>query len=422
MQTALADFIRNTHEGREADAILRACVHCGFCTATCPTYLLLGDELDGPRGRIYLMKQMLEGAEVTAKTRLHLDRCLTCRSCETTCPSGVKYGRLVDIGRHVVDQRAPRSRVERAGRWLVREALLARSLFATVLATGRLLKRVLPAKVAAKIPDSRPTGVWPAARHKRKMLALDNCVQHALAPSIDAALARVLDRIGISLLRVRAGGCCGALPHHLSGEERALEIIRRNVDVWWPHVDRDVEAIVVSSSGCGVMVKDYGRLLEHERGYRKRAKRIARLVRDPVEVIGGEWTRIAPAIALDRGSQTVAFQSPCTLQHGMKLGGRVEEILQAIGLELLPVGDSHLCCGSAGTYSLTQPQLSRELRTAKLANLEKGEPDVIASANIGCMTHLANAANAPVRHWIELLDERMLGGVRPPTQHRPVVR
>jgi len=413
MQTALADFIRDTHEGREADAILRACVHCGFCTATCPTYLLLGDELDGPRGRIYLMKEMLEGGEVSGKTRLHLDRCLTCRSCETTCPSGVKYGRLVDIGRHVVDQRAPRSPLARAGRWLIRETLLSRGVFGFGLATGRLLRPLLPGRLASKIPAAHPAGVWPEARHSRKMLALDACVQRSIAPNIDAALARVLDRVGISLLRVPAAGCCGALPHHLSGEERALGIIRRNVDVWWPHVDRDVEAIVVSSSGCGVMVKDYGRLLEHQQGYRKRAKRIAGLVRDPVEVIGEEWTRIAPAIALDRGPLTVAFQSPCSLQHGMQLGGRVEEILQAIGLELVPVVDPHLCCGSSGTYSLLQPKLAGELKAAKLGNLERDGPDLIATSNIGCMTHLANGAKVPVRHWIEILDTRMVDSAPP---------
>jgi len=414
MQTALADFIRDTPEGRDANAILRACVHCGFCTATCPTYLLLGDELDGPRGRIYLIKEMLEGSEVTAKTRVHLDRCLTCKSCETTCPSGVKYGRLVDIGRHVIDQRAPRPIGERAVRWLVREAFLARGLLAFALAIGRMLKPVLPASIRTKILDARPAGVWPAARHRRKMLALDSCVQGALAPGIDAALARVLDRIGISLLRVRAAGCCGALPHHLSGEAQALAIVKRNVDVWWPHVDRDVEAIVVTASGCGVMVKDYGRLLQHDRQYAERAQRISSLARDPVEVIGAEWTRIAPTIAMDIGSERVAFQSPCSLQHGQQLGGRVEEILQALGLELLPVADSHLCCGSAGTYSLLQPELSGKLRSAKLKALEAGRPDVIATANIGCLAHLAVGAKRPVRHWIELLDARMLGGERAP--------
>jgi glycolate oxidase iron-sulfur subunit len=414
MQTALADFIRDTPEGRDANAILRSCVHCGFCTATCPTYLLLGDELDGPRGRIYLIKEMLEGREVTAKTRLHLDRCLTCKSCETTCPSGVKYGRLVDIGRHVIDQRAPRPVGARAVRWLVREAFLARRLFAFALAFGRLWKPVLPLSLATKILDARPAGVWPAARHRRKMLALDSCIQGALAPSIDAALARVLDRIGISLLRVPAAGCCGALPHHLSGEARALAIVKRNIDVWWPHVDRDVEAIVVTASACGVMVKDYGRLLQHDREYAERASKISSLTRDTVEVIGAEWTRIAPTIAMDIGSQKVAFQSPCSLQHGLQLGGRVEEILQALGLELLPVADSHLCCGSAGTYSLLQPELSGKLKAAKLKALEAGRPDVIATANIGCLSHLADGAKRPVRHWIELLDARMLGGERAP--------
>ena len=414
MQTALADFIRDTPEGRDANAILRACVHCGFCTATCPTYLLLGDEQDGPRGRIYLIKEMLEGREVTASTRLHLDRCLTCKSCETTCPSGVEYGRLVDIGRHVIDQRAPRPAAERAVRWLIREALLARGLFAFALGLGRALKPVLPAKLRGKILDARPAGKWPVAKHRRKMLALDACVQGALAPGIDAALARVLDRIGISLLRVPAGGCCGALPHHLSGEARALAIVKRNIDVWWPHVDRDVEAIVVTASGCGVMVKDYGRLLQHDRAYAKRAKQISSLTRDTVEVIGAEWPRIAPGIAMDFGPQKVAFQSPCSLQHGQKLGGRVEEILQAIGLELLPVADSHLCCGSSGTYSLLQPELAGKLKAAKLKALEAGRPDVIATANIGCLAHLADGAKRPVRHWIELLDARMMGGERAP--------
>ncbi len=415
MQTALADFIRDTPEGRDADAILRACVHCGFCTATCPTYLLLGDEQDGPRGRIYLIKEMLEGREVTARTRLHLDRCLTCKSCETTCPSGVEYGRLVDIGRHVIDERVPRPISARAVRWLIREAFLARRLFAVALTLGRMVKPVLPARLRGKILDARPGGAWPVAKHRRKMLALDSCVQGALAPGIDAALARVLDRIGISLLRVPAGGCCGALPHHLSGEARALAIVKRNIDVWWPHVDRDVEAIVVTASGCGVMVKDYGRLLQHDRAYAKRAQKIASLTRDTVEVIGAEWPRIAPGIAMDIGPQKVAFQSPCSLQHGLQLGGQVEEILHALGLELLPVADSHLCCGSAGTYSLLQPELSGKLKAAKLKALEAGRPDVIATANIGCLAHLTDGATRPVRHWIELLDARMLGGERAPT-------
>ena len=421
MQTALADFIRNTEEGREADAILRSCVHCGFCTATCPTYLLLGDDQDSPRGRIYLIKAALEGSKVTASTRLHLDRCLTCRSCETTCPSGVQFGRLIDIGRQVVEQRAPRTLAERAKRWLIREGLLARGVFAGVLAIGRALKPLLPARLRASILDARPAGEWPLSQHSRKMLALDTCVQGALAPSIDAAMARVLDRIGISLLRVPAGGCCGALPYHLSGEARAIALVKRNIDAWWPHIDRDVESIVVTASGCGVMVKDYGHLLRQDRDYADKAKRISDLTRDTVEIIGSEWPRIAPKIAMDIGAQKVAFQSPCSLQHGMQLTGQVEEILLALGLELTPVADSHLCCGSAGTYSLLQPKLSRQLRAAKLTALEAGRPKIIATANIGCLAHLAGGTKLPVRHWIELLDARMLGGERAPAQVAPQV-
>jgi glycolate oxidase iron-sulfur subunit len=409
MQTALADFIRDTPEGREADAILRSCVHCGFCTATCPTYQLLGDDLDSPRGRIYLIKEALEGKEVTATTRMHLDRCLTCRSCETTCPSGVRYGRLVDIGRHVVDDRAPRPLAARAVRWLIRESLLARPLFRGALGVGRMLKPVLPARLRATIPGARAPGAWPAARHRRRMLVLDGCVQEALVPGIDAAMARVLDRIGISLLRVPGGGCCGALPYHLSGQARALAIVKRNIDAWWPHVDRDVEAVVVTASACGVMVKDYGHLLRLDRDYAERAQWISKIARDAVEVVGAEWAHIAPRVRMDVGPQLVAFQSPCSLQHGMQLKGRVEEILLALGLELTPVADPHLCCGSAGTYSLLQPELARELKANKLAALEAGRPDLIATANIGCLTHLASGTKRPVRHWVELLDERMQG-------------
>jgi glycolate oxidase iron-sulfur subunit len=407
LETALADFIRDTPEGREADAILRSCVHCGFCTATCPTYQLLGDDLDSPRGRIYLIKQALEGRDVTAKTRLHLDRCLTCRSCETTCPSGVQYGRLLDIGRHVVDERAPRPLTAKVGRWMLRESLLARPLFGGALALGRALKPVLPAALRAKIPDAEPAGAWPRARHHRKMLVLNGCVQSAIAPSIDAAMARVLDRIGVSLLRVAGAACCGALPYHLGGTARGLALARRNIDAWWPHVDRDVEAIVVTASGCGVMVKDYGHLLRHDRDYVDKAQWVSRIARDPVEVVGAEWARIAPKVRMDVGPQRVAFHSPCSLQHGMRLSGRVEEILLALGLELTPVADPHLCCGSSGTYSLLQPELAGELKANKLAALEAGRPDLIATANIGCLTHLASGTTRPVQHWVELLDARM---------------
>ena len=415
MQTALAAFIRDTPAGREADAILRRCVHCGFCTATCPTYQLTGDELDGPRGRIYLIKQVLEGASPTAKTRLHLDRCLTCRSCETTCPSGVEYARLLDIGRHVVAERAPRPAAERAARWALRRTLLAKPLFGAAVALGRSFRPLLPATLARKVPGGASAGQWPAAVHPRTMLLQEGCVQPALAPGIDAAMARVLDRIGITLLRAQGGGCCGALPHHLDASEEGRDCARRNIDAWWPHVERGAEAIVITASGCGVMVKDYGRFLRDDPAYAQKATRVAALAKDTVEVIAAEWPKIAPRVAMDRGAQKVAFHPPCTLQHGMRLKGRVEEILGAMGLTLVPVRDAHLCCGSAGTYSMLQPAFAASLRQRKIDALTAGQPEVIATANIGCLVHLAEVASPPVRHWIELLDDRMVGGAaRPP--------
>ncbi|MCC6870540.1 MAG: glycolate oxidase subunit GlcF [Burkholderiales bacterium] len=410
MQTDLAPEFRDTPEGREADAILRSCVHCGFCTATCPTYQLLGDELDGPRGRIYLMKQVLEGAAVTRTTQLHLDRCLTCRNCETTCPSGVRYGRLLDIGRGIVEAKVGRSTSEALRRMALRKGLLARPLFAGAVLAGRVARRLLPRELAERIPAAAPAGAWPAARHERRMIILEGCVQPVLRPGIDAAMARVLDRIGISPLRVPGGGCCGALSHHLTAEDEARSIVRRNIDAWWPHVERGVEAIVVTASGCGVMVKEYGIFLAQDATYAAKAKRIAQLARDPVEVVAAEWKRIAPLVALDRGALRIAFHAPCTLQHGQRIRGQVEEILLAIGHSLLPVDDAHLCCGSAGTYSLLQPELAGKLKINKLRALEVSRPDLIASANIGCITHLESGTRTAIRHWIELLDERMLGG------------
>jgi glycolate oxidase iron-sulfur subunit len=406
METRLADFIKDTPEGREADAILRACVHCGFCTATCPTYQLLGDELDGPRGRIYLIKQMLEGADVTASTQLHLDRCLTCRSCETTCPSGVRYGRLVDIGRQVIEQKVKRGAGERVQRWLLRKGLTHRGLFGAALLAARVARPFLPQALAAKVPASSRGKSWPKPRHERRMLALEGCVQPLLAPSIDAALARALDRIGITLVRA-GGGCCGAISEHLGAHDEALDYARRNIDAWWPHVERGAEAILASASGCGVVVKDYAYLLRDDPRYADKAKRISELARDPVEVIAAEWKRFAPMVAMDHGPQLVAFHAPCTLQHGQQLTGRVEEILEALGLELTVVRDGHLCCGSAGTYSILQPELAQRLKVNKLAALEAGAPGVILTANIGCLTHLASGARLPVRHWIELFESRL---------------
>jgi len=265
METRLLPAFAATPEGREAEAILRACVHCGFCTATCPTYQLLGDELDGPRGRIYLIKQALEGAPFTAKTQLHLDRCLTCRACETTCPSGVRYGRLVDIGRKFVDDRVGRSAIDAARRSALRRGLLSRTLFGAALTVGRFAKAWLPARVASSIPDVRDAGAWPAARHGRRVLIPAGCVQPALAPNIDAATARVLDRSGISALPVEGAGCCGALSYHLSEHDEARALARRNIDAWWPHIERGCEAIVVTASGCGVLVCEYDHLLADHR-------------------------------------------------------------------------------------------------------------------------------------------------------------
>src|SRR5262252_959193 len=358
MQTALADFIRDTPEGREADAILRKCVHCGFCTATCPTYLLLGDENDGPRGRIYLMKQALEGQPVTDKTRLHLDRCLTCRACETTCPSGVQYGRLLDIGRKLVDEKTARPMVESVKRRLIVEVLPRRWLFWTLLTPD----------LAGKIPAAVPAaGAWPAPRHPRKMLVLAGCVQPALSPDINASAARVLDRIGVSLVEVRGAGCCGALRFHVGFQGQGLADMRALIDAWWPHVQAGAEAIVMTASGCGAVVKEYGHLLRSDQAYAEKAARISALTRDISEVLASEMERLAPLLGA-RGGR-VAFHPPCTLQHGLQLRGATEKILSRAGFELTPVPDAHLCCGSAGTYSILEPELSSRLRENKLAAL-----------------------------------------------------
>ena len=403
MQTNLADWIRDTPKGREADAILRKCVHCGFCLATCPTYTLLGDELDSPRGRIYLMKQMLEGSPVTQRTQLHLDRCLTCRACETTCPSGVEYGRLVDIGRELVEEKVARAPLDRARRWLLAKALPSRALFGAGLALGRVFRRLLPKTLAAKVLPARPAGAWPAPRHARRMLVLAGCVQPSLAPSINAAAARVLDRAGISLFEAPAAGCCGAVAFHLDYQHDALDFMRRNVDAWWPHVEAGVEAIVYTASGCGTTVSDYGRLLAGDARYAQKAQRVSELARDISQVVAAE--KVAIAAGIDGRNRPVAFHAPCSLQHGLKVRGVVEEILMAAGLQLTPVPDAHLCCGSAGAYSLLQPGISRDLLKNKLRALESGRPEQIATANIGCLAHLQSGTKRPVRHWIEILDE-----------------
>lgn len=401
METRLADWIKNTPSGDTADEILRKCVHCGFCLATCPTYQILGDELDGPRGRIYQIKQVLEGTPAQRATQLHLDRCLTCRSCESTCPSGVQYGHLVDIGRAVVDQQVQRPLRERALRWLLREGLTRPWLFRTALKLGRSMSWALPAGLRTKVGVTRPAGLVPSVTHSRKVLLLNNCVQPAMAPSIDAATMRVLNAVGVQSIIAPGSGCCGAIRHHLDDHEGALNNVRRNIDAWWPFVDSgEVEAIVINASGCGAMVKDYAHLLREDTGYAARARRIVELTRDISEFLA------ANPIGAPPRPQRVAFHPPCTLQHGLKIRGQVEAMLKALGAELVPVRDAHLCCGSAGTYSILQTQLSQELRGRKLAALHEGAPEVILSANIGCIAHLQGGTATPVRHWIEWVDER----------------
>ena len=406
MQTQLADWIKDTPQGIEADAILRKCVHCGFCLATCPTYTLLGDELDSPRGRIYLMKQMLEGAPVTVRTQLHLDRCLTCRACETTCPSGVEYGKLVDIGRDLVERKVPRSPLARLQRWLLAHTLPHRGLFGFALGLGRMVRALLPEALRRKIPLAQPAGAWPAARHARRMLVLAGCVQPAMAPSINAATARVLDRLGISLVEAGAAGCCGAVAYHLNYQHDALAYVKANIDAWWPHVEQGAEAIVITASGCGTMVADYGHLLRDDPAYAQRAARISALAKDVSEVIAAERAAVAAQTG-GRAPMKVAFHSPCSLQHGLKIRGVVEPILADAGFTLTHVHDAHLCCGSAGTYSILQPELSKQLLRNKVRALEGGRPEAIATANIGCLAHIQTGTPTPIRHWIELLDERM---------------
>ena len=411
MQTNLAPEFQNTPDGIDAEAILRKCVHCGFCTATCPTYQLLGDELDGPRGRIYLIKQVLEGETPTRKTQLHLDRCLTCRNCETTCPSGVQYGHLVDIGRKIVDAKVPRATGEKALRWTLKEGLPS-PLFGPAMKLGQAVRGLLPESLKAKVPARQPAGAWPTRPHARQMLMLAGCVQPAMMPNINAATARVLDAAGIQAVVAPKAGCCGAVRFHLNDQQGGKAQMRANIDAWWPHVQASpggsagVEAIVMNASGCGVTVKDYGHILKDDPAYAAKAARISALTKDLSELLPELTAALQGKV---RGSAAqVAFHPPCTLQHGQQLRGGVEQHLGALGFNIrVATNEPHLCCGSAGTYSVLQPELAYQLRDRKLAHLGAMAPEVIVSANIGCITHLQSGTATPVRHWVELLDQAL---------------
>lgn len=404
MQTNLSEQAKELPRAEEAESILRSCVHCGFCNATCPTYQVLGNELDGPRGRIYLIKQLLEGQDVTQKTQLHLDRCLTCRNCETTCPSGVTYHTLLDIGRAELERRVSRPSNERLLRQGLRQVIPRPGVFKTLLKAGRLARPLLPHSLQQKIPREVVTPKpRPPARHARRMLILEGCVQPALSPNTNAATARVLDHLGISIVAAPQSGCCGATDYHLNAQKAGLERARRNIDAWWPAIEAGAEAIVQTASGCGAFVKEYGHLLRNDPRYTAKAARVSDLARDLAEVLRAE-----PLDALTAGRRKqIAFHCPCTLQHAQKLGGTVEGILEQLGYELTAVPDAHLCCGSAGTYSITQPELSKELRDRKLDALESGRPELIVTANIGCQSHLDGAGRTRVRHWIELVEDAL---------------
>nr|WP_295776989.1 glycolate oxidase subunit GlcF [Rhodoferax sp.] len=417
MQTQLAPEYAHTADGLAAEAILRKCVHCGFCTATCPTYQLLGDELDGPRGRIYLMKQVLEGHEPTRKTQQHLDRCLTCRNCETTCPSGVDYGHLLDIGRKLVDAKVPRPATEKALRWALKEGVPS-PLFAPAMALGQMVRPLLPASLKAKVPPKQDAGTWPTRTHARKVLVLAGCVQPSMAPNINSATARVLDAAGIQTVVAPKAGCCGAVKFHLNDQDGGKAEMRANIDAWWPYVqgegsDGGVEAIVMNASGCGVTVKEYGHILQDDPAYAAKAQRISALTRDLSELLPTIVEALqtsAPALAdrIRAHSPTLALHPPCTLQHGQKLKGGIEQHLGALGFNIrTAMNEAHLCCGSAGTYSVLNPELAYQLRDRKLGHLGELGSEVIVSANIGCVTHLQSGTQTPVRHWVEVLDEAL---------------
>lgn len=399
MQTRISQQYLDTPSGKDADRILRNCVHCGFCTATCPTYQLLGDELDSPRGRIYLIKQVLEGEAVTRKTQLHLDRCLSCRSCETTCPSGVEYAHLLDIGREIVELKVRRPLHKQIQRFLLRKILThpARFLLARKLMT--LFNPILPRHLRMQ-SDTEPARTFiPARQHDRSVILLEGCVQPSLSPNINVATKIILDALGINIIPVAGIHCCGAISQHLSAREEALATMKNNIDAWWPHIENGCEAIISNATGCGITLKEYATYLRHDSAYAARAEEISSLARDISEMI-----RTDDVVKLKlKKSLKISFHAPCTLQHGLKLKDQTETLLEKLGFELCPVNDEHLCCGSAGTFSVLQPALAEQLKQNKLDNLSRDNPEYILSANIGCLHHLQSGTRIPVKHWTELV-------------------
>ena len=405
METRLQAGLRDRPEGRRAAEVIRSCVHCGFCNATCPTFQVLGNELDGPRGRIYLIKRALEGGEVTRETQLHLDRCLTCQACETTCPSGVRYHELLDIGRAHVDARVRRPLTERLQRAGLRRLFGSRRLLKALLHLGNAFRFLLPPGFGRRLLRPGRAGPWPAPRHERRMIALDGCVQPVVSPGIDQAAARLLDAAGVSLTPAPPG-CCGAMDYHLGDQARGLALARQRIRDWSRALDAGAEAVVITATGCGAFVRDYGRLFADEPELAAPARRVAAAAQDIGSVLAAERL---PALQppADAGAGTVALHCPCTLKHALGEADTVRTLLEGHGVDLAPVTESIACCGSAGAYSLLRPALSERIRERKLADLEAGEPAEIVTANIGCLHHLAAGTERPVRHWAELLAERL---------------
>ncbi len=406
MQVNLTEKYRLQPYAKEAEDILRRCVHCGFCNATCPTFQLLGDELDGPRGRIYLIKQVLEGASPTTSSRKHLDRCLTCQSCETTCPSGVHYSRLLETGRQIHDEVLSRPLKEKWLRIALRKILLNPLLFRALLTVGhgfsfllpKNLKKKLPPLGKAQIDESEKTA---PSKQSRTLIMLRGCAQQVCAPEINQSARKIFNQLGFNVIESTADKCCGALSQHNDATEEARELARRNIDAWWPLLQQGAEAIVLTTSGCATMVREYGHILADNDSYADKARRVAEVCRDPVEILEEFSHRLGkiPGVA-----NNISYQVPCTQQHGLRIRGRVEALLSNAGFALASQHIGHLCCGSAGSYSVMQPALSSQLKTNKLEDLSKHSPALIATGNIGCLLHLQSGTDIPVRHWLQLID------------------